>query len=108
MFRKDVRNAVEAAHKGYGVWSKKTGFNRSQILFYLAENFEQRKEEFVKFLIRSGRSEEDSRTEVDTCTQRMFHWASFCDKFGGEVKEPTVKLCFSCQNLVLSPIFCIL
>ncbi|HEY7770214.1 aldehyde dehydrogenase family protein, partial [Longimicrobium sp.] len=35
--RKDVRNAVEAAHKAKG-WSKSTAHNRAQVLFYLAEN----------------------------------------------------------------------
>ncbi|HEY0038429.1 MAG TPA: aldehyde dehydrogenase family protein, partial [Longimicrobium sp.] len=35
--RKDVRNAVEAAHKAAG-WAKQTGHNRAQVLYYLAEN----------------------------------------------------------------------
>lgn len=48
--RKDVRNAVESANKAQPGWEKRSGFNRSQILYYLAENLEQRREEFATHL----------------------------------------------------------
>jgi len=35
--RKDIRNAVEAAHKASG-WAKATAHNRAQVLYYIAEN----------------------------------------------------------------------
>src|SRR3989454_10987212 len=37
--RKDIRNAVEAAHAADG-WAKTSGHNRGQVLYYLAENLE--------------------------------------------------------------------
>lgn len=49
--RKDVRNAVECAVKAQPGWDKRSGFNRSQILFYLAENLDQRRDEFVAHLV---------------------------------------------------------
>src|SRR6202162_4127678 len=42
--RKDIRNAVEAAHKASG-WAKTTAHNRAQVLYYIAENLSQRGEE---------------------------------------------------------------
>jgi aldehyde dehydrogenase (NAD+) len=42
--RKDIRNAVEAARKAEG-WGKATAHNRAQVLFYIAENLSQRREE---------------------------------------------------------------
>ena len=33
--RKDIRNAVEAAHKAAG-WARATAHNRAQVLYYLA------------------------------------------------------------------------
>src|SRR5436190_7028926 len=39
--RKDIRNAVEAAHKASG-WGKSTAHVRAQVLYYLAENLSQR------------------------------------------------------------------
>jgi len=89
--RKDVRNAVECAGKAQPGWDKRSGFNRSQILFYLAENLEQRREEFVKHLIEAtGNSEAASSKEVDATISRLFHWASYCDKYGGTVQETTL------------------
>ena len=45
--RKDIRNAVEAAHKASG-WGRSPGHQKAQILYYLAENLEKRSLEFIK------------------------------------------------------------
>src|SRR6266513_112807 len=45
--RKDIRNAVEAAHAADG-WAKTSGHNRGQVLYYVAENLAQRAEEFAE------------------------------------------------------------
>jgi aldehyde dehydrogenase (NAD+) len=42
--RKDIRNAVEAARQAEG-WAKTTAHNRAQVLYYIAENLSQRREE---------------------------------------------------------------
>ena len=47
--RKDIRNAVEAARKASG-WAKSTAHNRAQVLYYLAENLSQRREEIARRL----------------------------------------------------------
>src|SRR4029077_154890 len=44
--RKDIRNAVEAAHKA-SVWAKSTAHTRAQVLYYVAENLSQRGEEIA-------------------------------------------------------------
>jgi aldehyde dehydrogenase (NAD+) len=44
--RKDIRNAVEAAHAAAG-WATTTAYNRAQILYYLAENLSARTAEFA-------------------------------------------------------------
>ena len=44
--RKDIRNAVEAAHAAAG-WASATGHNRRQILYYIAENLAARADEFA-------------------------------------------------------------
>ncbi|KAK8731823.1 hypothetical protein OTU49_007282, partial [Cherax quadricarinatus] len=86
--RKDVRNAAEAASKAQPAWEKRTGFNRSQILFYWAENLEQRRQEFIDHLVAlTSQSTETAAQEVDATVARLFHWAAFCDKYGGDVQE---------------------
>src|ERR1700726_527757 len=47
--RKDIRNAVEAARKASG-WARITAHNRAQILYYMAENLSQRREEIANRL----------------------------------------------------------
>jgi len=89
--RKDVRNAVEAAAKIQPSWAKKTCFNRQQILYYIAENLEIRKEEFSTILQEStGVSTAEAKQEVEKSIERLFYWAGYADKHGGQVKETTL------------------
>lgn len=68
-------------------WGKRASHNRAQIVFYLAENLELRREEFVhRLMTMTGCSEADARTELDLSVQRLFHWGAYADKFGGTVQ----------------------
>ncbi len=80
--RKDIRNAVEAAHAALGGWSNSTGYNRAQILYYVAENLSARAEEFA---VRVGKAELDSAIEA------LFTWAAYADKFEGSVHLPPIR-----------------
>jgi aldehyde dehydrogenase (NAD+) len=54
--RKDLRNAVEAAHAAAG-WGFTNGHSRAQILYYVAENLSARRDEFAARISRmTGRS----------------------------------------------------
>ena len=81
--RKDVRNAVEAAHAAKG-WSKTTGHTRAQILYYIAENLAARSDEFAARLdaMQGGRS---GAKEVATSIKRLFTYAAWADKYDGQV-----------------------
>ncbi|XP_014677869.1 PREDICTED: aldehyde dehydrogenase-like isoform X2 [Priapulus caudatus] len=85
--RKDVRNAVEAAFKAAPGWGKRAAFNRSQIVYYMAENLELRREEFAAKLANgTGCSLDDATREVDLSVQRLFYWGALADKYGGTVQ----------------------
>ncbi|KAL5257802.1 hypothetical protein ACHWQZ_G012663 [Mnemiopsis leidyi] len=90
--KKDIRDAVEAAAKAFPGWSGKSGFNRSQILYFLAENICRRKEDFAEVIAQStGRKYDDGMQEVDTSLQRLFMAAAWADKFTSspwEQKDP--------------------
>ena len=89
--RKDVRNAVEAAHKAKN-WAYYSPHNRAQILYYIAENLSARAEEFAARLAEMTDAGLDSaRTEVAASIDRLFHWAAFADKSGGTVQETTLR-----------------
>lgn len=48
---------------------------------------ELRKEEFIKTLVEScGCSRENAAKEVDETIHRLFHWAAYADKYGGNVQ----------------------
>jgi aldehyde dehydrogenase (NAD+) len=83
--RKDIRNAVEAAHAALGGWSKATGHARAQILYYIAENLATRSDEFARRL--SALTDGDGAAEVDACVQRLFTYAAWADKYDGLVHQ---------------------
>ena len=82
--RKDIRNAVEAAHTAKG-WGGQTGHNRAQVLYYLAENLSARAAEFEERLRSFGQTAAAARTEVETAIRRIFWYAAQSDKFDGAV-----------------------
>ncbi|QJR38101.1 aldehyde dehydrogenase family protein [Gemmatimonas groenlandica] len=85
--RKDVRNAVEAAHAGAG-WSKLSGHQRSQILFYIAENLSARELEFAARLsAMTGASHLDATREVEASISRLFTYGAWADKHDGAVHD---------------------
>ena len=49
--RKDLRNAVVAAREALPNWSLASAYNRSQILYRMAEMMESRKAQFILSLI---------------------------------------------------------
>ncbi len=81
--RKDIRNAVEAAHAAKG-WGTATAHNRAQILFYIAENLSARAAEFAQRLKDlTGKSGD---AEVEAAIQRLFTYAAWADKYEGAAK----------------------
>ena len=93
--RKDIRDAVEAAHAAHTAkpgWAMRHGYNRSQILFFIAENLDARRFEFANRIIAmTGRRKSSAQEEVDISVQRLFTYAAWADKFGGTVQETTLR-----------------
>lgn len=89
--RKDIRNAVEAAHSAKG-WSAGTTHNRAQILYYIAENLASREDEFARRIVQqTGRTYSDAFAEVQTTLSRLFSYAAWADKFEGVVHRPPLR-----------------
>ena len=89
--RKDIRNAVEAAHAASG-WAVGTTHNRAQILYYMAENLAIREEEFAHRIVQqSGRPYADAVSEVQTAISRLFSYAAWADKYEGVVHRPPLR-----------------
>ncbi|MEX2179098.1 MAG: aldehyde dehydrogenase family protein [Gemmatimonadaceae bacterium] len=89
--RKDLRNAVEAAHAAKA-WGKATGHLRAQILYYIAENLAARSEEFgARLSEMDGRSRRDALREVDASVRRLFTYAAWADKWDGAVHSVPIR-----------------
>lgn len=79
--RKDFRNSVVAARAAFGGWSARAGFNRSQILYRIAEMLEGRKEQFISELVIQGLSLKLAQDEVMLSVDRLVYYAGWCDKY---------------------------
>jgi aldehyde dehydrogenase (NAD+) len=89
--RKDIRNAVEAAHAASG-WATGTTHNRAQILYYIAENLAARESEFAQKLVQQvGCSHAEAVDEVQATLSRLFSYAAWADKFEGAVHRPPMR-----------------
>ncbi|MEM6463559.1 MAG: aldehyde dehydrogenase family protein [Pseudomonadota bacterium] len=89
--RKDIRNAVEAAHKASG-WAASSTHLRAQILYYLGENLSVRALEFAARLSAiTGSTAEEAQSEVEASVDRLFTYAAWADKFDGAVHSPPLR-----------------
>ncbi|MDQ3388098.1 MAG: aldehyde dehydrogenase family protein [Gemmatimonadota bacterium] len=88
--RKDVRNAVEAAHRAGG-WAGGTAHNRAQVLFYVAENLASRAEEFAGRLAGWSGDHEEAAREVDLAIRRLYTWAAWADKHDGRAHHTPLR-----------------
>jgi aldehyde dehydrogenase (NAD+) len=79
--RKDLRNAVEAAAKAGPGWAKRSGYNRGQILYRLAEMIEARSTEMADAIALGGASDAAAAKEVSASIDRLIHYAGWADKF---------------------------
>ncbi|HRF14857.1 MAG TPA: aldehyde dehydrogenase family protein [Bacteroidia bacterium] len=94
--RKDFRDAVVVARKAQGEWQKKSAFNRSQILYRIAETLETRRQQFVSTLGLQSVSDAAAQKEVSAAVDMLVYYAGWCDKY---------QQVFSCVNPVESSHF---
>lgn len=78
--RKDVKNAVVSARSVFEKWSGATAFNRSQVLYRIAEMIEGRKSQFVDELILQGETKKLAEKEVNMTIDRVIYFAGWADK----------------------------
>jgi aldehyde dehydrogenase (NAD+) len=87
--RKDIRNAVEAAHSCTS-WSGMTGHAKAQVLYYIAENLSVRAEEFAARIVQmTNVSTAEAEKEVQASIERTYTYAAWADKYDGQVHHTT-------------------
>ncbi len=89
--RKDIRNAVEAAHAADS-WARASGHGRAQILYYIAENLATRADEYAKRIIAlTGAGIDEGAREVAVTIARLFTYAAWADKWDGAVHHTPIR-----------------
>ena len=89
--RKDIRNAVEAAHAAKG-WARSSGHLRGQVLYYIGENLAARRDEFAaRISSMTGTSKREAVREVDASIERLFTYAAWADKWDGAVHSVPIR-----------------
>ncbi|MDP6571156.1 MAG: aldehyde dehydrogenase family protein [Candidatus Marinimicrobia bacterium] len=79
--RKDFRNAVSSSRKAVDGWWARTAYNRSQILYRIAETMDGRKEQFLEELQCCGMKTKAAEKEFETAVDRFVYYAGWADKF---------------------------
>ena len=79
--RKDFRNTVVEARKAQEPWANRTAYNRSQILYRIAEMLEGRKAQFIEELMQMGATKKQAENEVFTSIDRLIYYAGWADKY---------------------------
>ena len=78
--RKDLKNAVSAARKAFSNWSEASAYNRSQILYRIAEMMEGRKAQFLEDLVLQGVDKQSAKKEINISIDRVIYFAGWPDK----------------------------
>lgn len=94
--RKDFRDAVVKARAALADWSARSGYNRAQILYRLAELIEGRRDAFADELRLQGATAAAARREVEATIDLLIYYAGWGDKY---------QQLFSTVNPVASPHF---
>lgn len=79
--RKDLRDAVRAARSAQPAWAGRTGYNRGQILYRVAEMIEDRFETFVSQVQIADPDRRRARRQVEDAIDTLVWYAGWSDKF---------------------------
>ena len=80
--RKDIRDAVRAARGAQPDWAARTAYNRSQILYRIAELMEGRRDQFVAEVVTAeGVTRPRAARLVDAAIDRWVWYAGWADKY---------------------------
>ena len=77
--RKDARDAVVAARSAFAGWSGATAYNRSQVLYRVAEIMQGRREQFIDE-VAAWCTRAQATKEVDQAIDRWVWYAGWADK----------------------------
>ena len=79
--RKDIRDAVVAAKKGFAEWQKLTPYNKTQILYRLSEMLEGNFDTYQQILQDSGLTKAKAKEDIENSLDSLIWYAGMADKW---------------------------
>lgn len=79
--RKDFRNAAVAARSAQQSWQDRTAYNKSQIIYRIAEMLEQKQSLFVAEMVDMGYSKNRAEKEFRNGVDMLVYYSGWCDKY---------------------------
>ena len=79
--RKDIRDAVVAAKKGFTDWQKLTPYNKTQILYRLSEMLEGNFDTYQQILQNSGLTKAKAKEDIKNSLDSLIWYAGMADKW---------------------------
>lgn len=79
--RKDIRDAVVAAKKGFTEWQKLTPYNKTQILYRLSEMLEGNFDTYQQILQDSGLTKVKAKEDIKNSLDSLIWYAGMADKW---------------------------
>jgi acyl-CoA reductase-like NAD-dependent aldehyde dehydrogenase len=79
--RKDFRNAVVAARAAQPAWASRTAYNRSQIVYRIAEMLQPRETLFIEEMKSMGYTAAKAKSEFSQTVDYLIHYAGWVDKY---------------------------
>ena len=79
--RKDLRDSVVSNRKAQNDWSKRSAYNKAQILYRIAETLEGRKAQFIDTMMKEGYKESNAQVEVEAAIDLLIYYAGWSDKY---------------------------
>lgn len=79
--RKDFRNAVVAARKASSGWEGRSAYNRSQVVYRIAEMLQQKESMFIEEMKSMGYTSPRAEREFDSTIDYILYYAGWCDKY---------------------------
>jgi len=77
--KKDLRDAVRFAKNALKTWNQKSPYNKGLIIYRMAEELENRKQEMINELKKHGI--DNALEEVNKSIDRLIHYAGWTDKY---------------------------
>ncbi len=95
--RKDLRDAVGAAHKAAEGWAARSAYNRGQVIYRMAEMLEGKAGEFAELLAATtAGGKRRAQREVERAVERLVCFAGWADKYSQVL---------GCNNPVAGPFY---